>query len=1035
MSEKDGLFENPNQNEELDIEQQKKDTLREIKEDTSSILDVLTNFGGRQIDLLAQAEKQAKAHHLSDKRNNEDLIKALKAPKTVEKVRSENLQKSSSATEKKQAQHSPSPRKSAISPSEDNTETKRRKTAEKVKSENPSTPSDKPISLAEITADTRNTQIPDEQAHKEQKQDAEILPNGWKRDKDSRVRDNKGRYVKEEELAKHGIKNPPTDDKNSAEETEDLARDSALLDSLKDIKEAVQSPDNLDPIIDGMKEVTAPFGVAFDIGKTVVGATGRGFGKLFGAQNKEQRWRDRILNRFTKFAKKQEKSDDQQTSWLKRIWKKPNGPSLLGRMFGGVGGLFGGGLFGGGLGLLGGAARMGGSMLGGLLGSAGKLGKGFLKKIPVLGALFALGDGIGGLFDDSRDENGQSNRGKRVGSGVGTAVGGLVGSIFGPVGTIAGAMIGDWLGEKIGAWAADFDWGKITGKISNAWNKSLDWIKSTWDSIDWASFTSRLNSAWDNAKNWITTTWNSIDWNGFSTKISEAWDVASSWIKNQWDNIDWTSFSKKVGEIWDDLINWIKNTWDKLDFSGAWETTKNVAGKVYDAGAIFVDSAVNSAKSAGRAARNWVSDKFSSTYDTVSGWFFRERDNNKPRFYDTTPQVEQSTLRQESVTSYEKLDNIEGAEKTQAVNSVDNLSLLENIKNILSDTLLLWREWVGNSSANNPNNISNGHPSTLGVTSTWNGLSDTSGVSLISGAAVDPKTGKPLHYTNAEFKGGTIDGLSEEETAHAMNALSARESSGNFQSENQFGYIGGYQFGGEALADLGYVNKQKWQAFRAANKGKNIYSGGKGNSLHAQFLNDPSNWNIAGGKQTYLNSKQLQDESAVKLMNNNIRFLKSKGVQLNNAGDIVGAGFASHLKGAGNALKLLKNGKDSRDANGTSTSYYAQLGRNAMADSKVLSANTITIPTPIFELPKTENISGMTIPQILPPKDRTFEIIQQVERETEKKSTALQSQTARNTSQNVSRSPDPVLQFLTQDVSDRRIAHIVTGGIAHKGRI
>ncbi len=989
MSEKDGLFENPNQNEEQNIEIQKRDTLLEIKEDTSSILDVLNNFGGRQIDLLAQAEKQAKARHLSDRRTNNELVRALKMPKTTEKVRSENKAKPPQL------------------PAGEKTNNIKEKAQNTVSKPAPEKDKNKPVS-------------------------EEMLPNSWKRDKDGRVRDQKGRYVKEDELAKHGIKNPQKESKNSEEETEDLARENALLDALKDVKDAVESPDNLDPLIDGVKEVTAPLGAAFDIGKTVVGTAGRGFGKLFNSQNKEQRTRDKFFNQFKKFTKSQEKAENQQTSWLKRIWKKPNGEGLFGRLFGGLMGLARlpfffarmpfmfamvlGRLL---LKALGGVGKMGMGALGGL----GKLGKGFIKRIPILGALFALGDGIGGLFDDTRDENGKSNRGKRVGSAVGTAIGGVAGSFFGPVGTIAGAMIGDWIGEKIGTWAADFDWSIIGKKITGAWDGAVGWVKETWNSISWDSFTTAISNGWNTATDWIKNQWANFDWGDFTTKVSAAWDTVSDWIKTTWDNIDWKSFGDKVSKLWDGVSNWIKETWDNIDFSGAWETTKEVAVKIKDKGVELTNKAIDGAKNAATTAKNWVTDKATSAYDSVGNWFSGMIDIANM----------QLATENDTVTK-ETLDNIEEAEKTQIINDADNYSILEKIKNILGDTLLLWREWVANFYGNEMNRgeISNGHPSTLG---TQGSLSDISGVSMISGGAVDPKTGKPLRYTNAEFKGSNIDGLSKEETALAMNALSARESSSNFQAENQFGYIGGYQFGGEALADLGYVNKQKWQLFRAATKGKNIYSGGQGNSLHAQFLNDPSNWNIAGGKQAYLNSKQLQDESAVKLMNKNLQFLKGKGVQLNNVGDIVGAGFASHLKGAGNALKLFKNGTDSRDANGTSTSYYAQLGRNAMADSKALSVVSAKIAETSqgISVPQAKSIAGMNIPPITPPKDTTREIIRQVEQESAKKSTTIQS-AVQPVSQTAS-TPDYGLQFLTQDVSDRRIAHIVTGGIAQKGRM
>ena len=76
----------------------------------------------------------------------------------------------------------------------------------------------------------------------------------------------------------------------------------------------------------------------------------------------------------------------------------------------------------------------------------------------------------------------------------------------------------------------------------------------------------------------------------------------------------------------------------------------------------------------------------------------------------------------------------------------------------------------------------------------------------------------------------------------------------------------------------------------------------------------------------------------------------------------------------------------------------------------------------------------MYIPAITPPKDITHEIIQRMEQqETTKKSTALQPTTPSVVKP--TNTQDYGLQFLTQDVSDRRIAHIVTGGIAQKGRV
>lgn len=1005
MSEKDGLFENPNQNEEQNIEEQKRDTLLEIKDDTSSILDVLNNFGGRQIELLAQSEKQAKARHLSDKRANDALVRALKTPKTADKVQSENKAKSPQLPAGEKAGHSKAQaQNNAPKPAAEKGKNTAGVEPQKTKPEQTSP----------------EPKLAKKKKNKPAAEKKEQLPNGWQRDKDGRVRDQKGRYVKEDELAKHGIKNPPKekDGKNAEDETADLARDHALLDALKDVKDAVESPDNLDPLIDGVKEVTAPLGAAFDISKTVASTAGRGFGKLFGDQNKEQRWRDRLLNRFTKFAKTKEKSDEHQVSWLKRIWKKPNGPGLLSRLLSGLGGLLRlplffarlplmlvgglgklllgglGSIFKGGKGLFGGIGKLGAGLFGGL----GKLGKGFLKKIPILGALFALGDGVGGLFDDTRDENGKSNRGKRVGSAAGTAIGGLIGSAFGPIGTIAGAMIGDWLGEKIGAWVADFDWSVLTNKISRAWDASVEWIKSTWNSIDWSSI---------------------------GAKISAAWNVASNWIKTQWDSIDWGTFGEKVGKIWDSVTGWIKSTWDKLDLSGAWESTKNAAGKIQDTGLALAGKAVNGAKATGRAAKDWVVNKVTSTYETVSGWF--SSGNNSAE----ATQASSTNQKLEEANAYQE----ESIKETTITNEKVSLSneLLDNIFTTLNDILAFLKEKLTAL-----NSFNNGTVTSYPLTE--------NGVPMSSTSSGNPNLnlngkGDAAKARDAYIEIARKNGASEQDIHFAL-ANMARETGDfthgasenmNYTSAERIMAVHGAKirrWGGdvntlvrnpEALANVVYADKngsdlgniKAGDGWRYRGRGL-VQLTGRGNYArygkmigedlenNPDLVNDP----IIAAKVA---DAYLRDRSYGKDFS---RF--SAGI----IGDVVGN---PHGRDA------LMKGQDKLNA-------VAKFMQKSTPDMMLVNQPIEKSADLLAQSPTVQPIGGMVIPEIKPPKDTTKDTILRVEQETAKKSTALQ-QTTQTTAQNAPRTPDPVLQFLTQDVSDRRIAHIVTGGIAQKGRV
>jgi hypothetical protein len=156
----------------------------------------------------------------------------------------------------------------------------------------------------------------------------------------------------------------------------------------------------------------------------------------------------------------------------------------------------------------------------------------------------------------------------------------------------------------------------------------------------------------------------------------------------------------------------------------------------------------------------------------------------------------------------------------------------------------------------------------------------------------------------------SIRGLSSEQTQSLQQAILKRESGGNYaQPGNQFGFIGGYQFGAAALEDVGLLKP-------GASKG--------GNSA----LNNPNNWTIPGGKQAFLNNPQLQDQSFQNLANRNYNTLARKGVIGANTdpGDVAGYLGASHLTGAGGAIKLSK-GEIAVDGNGVKSLDYFKLGK------------------------------------------------------------------------------------------------------------
>ena len=174
---------------------------------------------------------------------------------------------------------------------------------------------------------------------------------------------------------------------------------------------------------------------------------------------------------------------------------------LLGGMFAGIAKMLGKGGAGG---LLGGIGKMFGKGGGGLLGG---LGKGFLKRIPILGALiggaFAWNESNAAENDSSltKDEK-NSAKGKAWGGAVGGVIGAAVGSLLGPVGTVAGAVIGDWLGGQFGEMLGG-KWTAMTETISGAWGVCTTFFTETWDGITkrWTSFVDSAKSGWDTVAN------------------------------------------------------------------------------------------------------------------------------------------------------------------------------------------------------------------------------------------------------------------------------------------------------------------------------------------------------------------------------------------------------------------------------------------------------------------------------------------------------------------------------------------------------
>ena len=199
--------------------------------------------------------------------------------------------------------------------------------------------------------------------------------------------------------------------------------------------------------------------------------------------------------------------------------------------------------------------------------------------------------------------------------------------------------------------------------------------------------------------------------------------------------------------------------------------------------------------------------------------------------------------------------------------------------------------------------------------------------------ATKPVIDKKLAHA-LSFSGGLISGMNDIQTrAYAAN-VAETESAGTFNQkiENKFGYMGLYQFGASALADIGLINKKKYDD--AVKKYGNKLANGSDPEIHKSFLKDANNWNSGYNKDKFLNDRSLQDKSFTQLANNNLKYASTdaKKIISNNAEKTAAYLKMAHLKGPNNASKGIVNPKyDVTDGNKTSMQKYGQGAANDLA--------------------------------------------------------------------------------------------------------
>lgn len=319
------------------------------------------------------------------------------------------------------------------------------------------------------------------------------------------------------------------------------------------VKASGSGMEDTDPAIKAIGEVAQPLA--------------RGYELLTGG-DRDQR-QEGLLRRIYVFMARWRKDDSAfnkaANKHLKAIEEKPaadgeGGGGWLSAIIGGLGALLAKIP---GLGMLGGGAMAAAG--GGLLG----LGKGLLKRVPWLAALFG---GVGALADvygtETNDRLTRGEKDTRTGGALGrftgsfgglfagAKLGALAGSLAGPIGTAIGAVVGgaagvffgeqagQIVGEKIGGWVTLLREADIPGKIAGAWETTVAFLREQWGGV-----TDAAKDAWG---------WMQETWSGAVTGLSDIFDG--------------------IGKRWDEVIDWAKGLFEQFTglFSRAYDALKDV---------------------------------------------------------------------------------------------------------------------------------------------------------------------------------------------------------------------------------------------------------------------------------------------------------------------------------------------------------------------------------------------------------------------------------------------------------------------------
>ncbi|MCP1317841.1 glycoside hydrolase family 19 protein [Halomonas sp. 707B3] len=267
------------------------------------------------------------------------------------------------------------------------------------------------------------------------------------------------------------------------------------------------------------------------------------------------------------------------------------------------------------------------------------------RRIPGIGALLGLGfmasDVAASERSDATREEKNVTTGRAVGGGlggiggmaggaaagaalgsvvpvIGTAVGGIVGAI---AGGYFGGEAGEVLGEKAGQWLNTMKDSSLFQGMADSWHYASDFTSILWDGVSstvsekWDSVTTK----WESASTWTSEKWDGVTtkWGEVTDRIGDGWNSVTDSIASRWESVTGT-----MQDHWSSAVDIAAKGWnafsDAMGGVNDWikETTGiDIAGSASEGAQWVSDTAVSSAQwTADRAgqAREWVTERTST---------------------------------------------------------------------------------------------------------------------------------------------------------------------------------------------------------------------------------------------------------------------------------------------------------------------------------------------------------------------------------------------------------------------------------------